>query len=114
MGIDALDGVLINVLTSEAVDIGIDMVIDMGIIVRVPSAVNELEFAVTVSYAVGVLVSVWLDKLTAVDSGDVILVTASGIGVDMLADVDTNVFAAGIADLNFSVPSPFVDSAPSC
>ena len=49
-----------------------------------------------------------------VRSDDVTIVTASGIGVDMVADVDANAFAAGMADLKFIVPTPLTDSAPFC
>ena len=45
-GIDALADVLINVLTIEVVDIGIDMIVGVGIIVLVASAVIDMEFAV--------------------------------------------------------------------
>ena len=115
VGIEKLTEVSINVLTSEAVDIGIGTLVGAGIIVMVPSVVNDMEFAVSVSYAVDALVDVWSEKLTAVDSGDVtLIVTASGIGVDMLADVDANAFAAGMADLKFIVSTPLTDSAPFC
>ena len=107
VGVGKLAGVSINVLTSDVVDIGADTLVDVGAIVVVASAVIDLEFAVSVSYDV--------DKLTAVDSDDVtIILTASGIGVDMLADVDANAFAAGMADLNFIVPTPLTGSAPFC
>ena len=49
-----------------------------------------------------------------VGSDDVTIVTASGIGVDMLADVDANVLAAGMAALKFIVPTSLSDSAPFC
>ena len=89
-GIDELSGVLINVLTSEVVGVGIDALVGVEIIVVMCSARIDLEFAVSVSYAVvDVLVDVWLDELTDVCSDAVTIVTASGIGVDM--DVDANV-----------------------
>jgi len=100
VGIEKLDEVLINVLTSEAVDI--DMLVGAGIIVLVASAVIDLRFAV------------WLGAWAAVDTNDVTIITASGIGVGMLADVDANEFAAGMADLTFIVPTPLTDSAPFC
>ena len=87
-GIDELSGVLINVLTSEVVD----ELVGVETIVVVSSAGIDLEFAVSVSYAVvDVLVDVWLDELTDVCSDAVTIVTASGIGVDRSADVDANV-----------------------
>ena len=113
-GIDKLDDVLINVLTSEAVDIGIDMLVGAGIIVLVDSTEINLGFNVSsVSYAV-VLVEVWLDVLNDVGSGDMTILTASGIGVDMFADEDANVFAAGMTDLTFVVSTPLTGSVPSC
>ena len=112
-GIDKLDDVLINVLTSEAVDIGIDMLVGAGIIVLVDSTEINLGFNVSsVSYAV--LVEVWLDVLNDVGSGDMTILTASGIGVDMFADEDANVFAAGMTDLTFVVSTPLTGSAPFC
>ena len=58
VGIDELADVLINVLTSEAVGIGIGALVGVEIIVVASSAGIDLEFAVAVSYAVGELVDV--------------------------------------------------------
>ena len=101
-----------DVLTKDVVDIGIiDTPVGVGVIVTVASVVIDSEFPMYASCVVDVLV----DVLTAANSDDVtIIVTASGIGVDMLADVDANAFAAGMADLNFIVPTPLTGSAPFC
>ena len=96
-GIDELSDVLINVLTSEVVGIGIGALVGVEIIVLVSSARIDLGFAVSVSYAVvDVIVGVWLDQLTDVCSDDVTIVTASGIGLDMFADVVTNVLTDSV------------------
>ena len=103
LGIDELADVVIRVLTSEVVDIGIDMLAGAGIIATVDSASIDFDVVVTVSYdAVDVLVD------------NVAIVIASSIGVDMLVDVDANVLAAAITALKFIVPTPLTDSVPSC
>ena len=103
LGINELADAVISVLTSEVVDIGIDMFVGAGIIATVDSASIDFDFGVTVSYdAVDVLV----DNAT--------IVIASSFGVDILVDVDANVFAAAITALKFMVPTPFTDSVPSC
>ena len=58
VGIDELADVLINVLTSEAVGIGIGALVGVEIVVVAPSAGIDLEFAVSVSYAVDMLLDV--------------------------------------------------------
>ena len=99
---------LIKVLTSEVV--GIDMLVGEGVIVMVPLAVIDLEFAVSVSYDIDVL----LDVLSDLDSDDMVFVTASDIDVDMLDDVDANVLRAVMAALKSVVSSPSADSASFC
>ena len=90
VGIDALTDVLTNLLASAMVgDIGIEMP----------------EFTVAVTCVADVLIGVRFDALIdAVYSDDVTIVTASGVGVGMLTDVDANVLAAVI------VPSLSTDS----
>ena len=51
-GIDELSDVLINVLTSEVVGIGIDALVGVEIILVMCSARIDLEFVVSVPYAV--------------------------------------------------------------
>ena len=62
VGIDALADMSSDVLISELIGIGIDILIGVGIVVAVASAVTALEFAVSVLYAVGV----FIDALTPV------------------------------------------------
>ena len=98
VGINTFADVLINMLSSVAVGLGIGMpvvVIGMPVLVVVASAAIALEFAVSVSYPVDLLLGVRLDALTTVYSG-VKCVTASAIGVDTLAKV--------MADSKYIVP----------
>ena len=112
---DVTIDVLSNFWTRALGNISVEVLfIDVEMFVVVDSAVIDFDFVVSVSCAVGVLVEVWLDTLTAADSEDVIIVAASDIGVDMFADVVTNVLTVVTADLTFIVPSPLTDSAPSC
>ena len=112
-------GIIIDVLsdlcTGAIINISVEvLVIDVEMFVVVALTAIDFDFVMSVSYTVGVLVGVWLDTLNAVDSGDVTTVTLSGIGVDMLAGVDADAFAAGMADLKFIVSTPLTDSVPFC
>ena len=82
MGINELTDALMNVFAGELVGVGIGKLVGVGGIVVMASAVIVLEFAVSGLYAVDVLV----DALTTVYS-DIRIVTASCIGVGMLAGV---------------------------
>ena len=62
---------------------------------------SVLEFAGRVSYFVYVLSDVVVDALTGVIVGFV-----SGIGVEVLADANSNVFASLMPALEFAVPKP--------
>ena len=61
---------------------------------------------VSVSYSVDVLAR-WWDTSTNRLAG-VIMVFVSGIGVEVLANVNANIFAAVMTVLEFDVPSPLV------
>ena len=112
--IDGRDDVGVEAFTNVLIGIGMTLVgVEIGAAVASTSEVLiTLEFVVSVSYALDVLVDVCLDSLTAAYSDDVTIATASGIGVDMLADVDTNVLSAVMAALKFIVPTPVAASVP--
>ena len=105
VGIATLADVLISRLANPVVGLGIDMPVVVEVLVVVASTVIALEFVVSVSYAVDVLVGVRLDALTTVYSGEEII-TASAIGVDTLATVMT--------DLVCIVPPSSADPVPCC
>ena len=102
VGIDTLDEVLINVLTSEAVDI--DMLVGVGIIVLVASAGIDLEFAVSVSYAVDVTSGVAVDLFVEAWVLDVL--TGIGIALLLWADMNANAIAVVMTALEFPVSAP--------
>ena len=105
VGIDEMDDVLMNnVSASEVVCIGIDVLVGVGVLVVMTPAVIDLEFVVSLSYAVGRLVDVRLNALAAV--------TTSGLGIGMLADVDVSVLAAVTTALKFIVSISLADLMP--
>ena len=99
MEIGALADELTNVFASELVDVGIDR--PAGVRVVVASAVIALEFVMSTSCAIDVLV----DALT----GEI--VPASDICVDMLTDVDATLL---VTTFTFIVPALLTDSVPFC
>ena len=92
--------------TTLIVGIGIDIILGVGILVAVVvvSVTIALEFAMSVLYSASVIVDERLDALTTVYSDDIAFVKVSGIGIDMLADVDVNVLAAVMIVLKFIMP----------
>ena len=83
-------------------DVIIDTLAGVEIIVVVVSAVViTLELVVSISYFVYVLSDVVVDALTGVIMGFV-----SGIGVEVLADANSNVFASLMPVFEFAVPKP--------
>ena len=107
VGVDELTDVLFEVLNSEVVDIGINMLSEVA------SAVIVLEFVVSRSCASELLIDIWLDPLTSVSADDATIDTAFGICVGRLTDVDTNVLEA-VMTFNFIVSTSLSDSAPFC
>ena len=85
-------------------DVASDTLANLGIIV-LAAGVILLEFAVTVTYSVGVMSGVVADALLNMLTGTIIG-CVSDIGVEVLADVNANVFAAVITTLEFAVPMP--------
>ena len=106
MGVDDLTDVLFKVLNSEVVDIGVNMLS--------VSAVIVLDFFISKSYASELLIDMRLDSLTSVSADDATIDTASGVGVDRLTDVDTNLLAAVMSALKFIVSASLSDSGPFC
>ena len=79
-----------------------DVLADVGIIVPTVVAI-ALEFGVTVSHPVDVVIGVLIDAFTEIISG-----IRPGIGVEVLANVNVNIFAAvGMAVSEFKMPTPF-------
>ena len=79
-----------------------DVLADVGIIVPTVVAI-ALEFGVTASHPVDVVIGVLIDVFTEIISG-----VRPGIGVDVLANVNVNIFAAvEMAFLEFKMPTPF-------
>ena len=107
VGVVELTDVLFEVLNSEVVDIGINMLSEVA------SAMIVLEFVMSKSYAVEVPIDMRLDSLTSVSADDATIDTAFGIGVGRLTDVDTNVLEAVMA-FKFIVSTSLSDSAPFC
>ena len=105
---------LIDMLIGELVGIGIDMLVGVRIIAVVVSVTIALEFGVSASYAGSVLVGMRLEALATVYSDDITYATESGIGVDMLADLDVNLLTAVMTALKFITPVSLTDSVPFC
>ena len=82
----------------------------IDVLIKVANAVViALEFAVTVCCSGNVLsdgvVDLWMDTLAGSMFGVVIISGLSGIGVDVLVDVNVNVFA-GVMTVKFAMPTP--------
>ena len=86
------------------VDVAIDALFDVEILVGADVVIG-LELPVSISYFAYVLsdvaVGTLIDALALVIMGFV-----SGIGVEVLADANSNVFASLMPDLEFAVPKP--------
>ena len=96
--------VMPGVLADVMLDIGIDMLPDMGIIVM-DTPVITLEFVVRVSYAGDVLAD--LPDAAIID-------VVSATDVDILTDENANGLAAVMTPLEFTLPAPCEESMPFC
>ena len=87
------------------------LVVDVEVIV-VATVLIVLNFVVRVSYSVdvlsGVVVDVLVDKLAGLSGGATICVVL-GIGVEVLAGVNANIFAVAKISLNVSMTGPLAE-----
>ena len=74
-------------------------------IIVVTAVVIFLECSMPISYIVDILCDVLLDACIDVLTG-AIIGCVSGIGAEVLADANGNVFASLMTDLEFAVPTP--------
>ena len=95
--IGGLTDVVMDVLTVAMLGVGVDLLIDLGIM-AVATTVIDLEFAVGISCDVDVMAGVW--------AGVIIGVVTDMIGVDVLNDMNVNGLTGVMTVLDFALPSP--------
>ena len=95
----------VKVLVWDAATIDLVVLVEALFIDVLAEVVTASEFAAPASYFVYVLSDTVVDALAGV-MADAMMGFVTGIGVEMLADANVNVFAALMIALEFGLPKP--------